>query len=47
MLGSEGWKPTAKEAVEAGLITEAVPHDQVKKVTDVNAIFISIIHNVM
>jgi len=29
MLGSEGWKPTAKEAVEAGLITEMVPHDQV------------------
>ena len=28
MLGSEGWKPTAKEAVEAGLITEVVPHDQ-------------------
>ena len=30
MLGSEGWKPTAKEAVEAGLITEVVTHDQVK-----------------
>ena len=30
MLGSEGWKPTAKEAVEAGLITEVVPHDQVQ-----------------
>ena len=29
MLGPEGWKPTAKEAKEAGLVTEVVPHDQV------------------
>ena len=39
MLGSEGWKPTAKEAVEAGLITEVVTHDQVKEETDNCAIF--------
>lgn len=25
MLGAEGWKPTAKEAADAGLITRAVP----------------------
>ena len=45
MLGSEGWKPTAKEAVEAGLITEAVPHDLVKKEAAICAIFISTTHN--
>ncbi|MCW8925296.1 MAG: enoyl-CoA hydratase/isomerase family protein [Xanthomonadales bacterium] len=28
MLGEEGWKPTAKEAFEAGLIQWLVPHDQ-------------------
>lgn len=28
MLGKEGWRPTAKEAVEAGLIQEVVPHDE-------------------
>ena len=39
MLGSEGWKPTAKEAVEAGLITEVVPHDQVKEETDLCNIY--------
>ena len=27
MLGEEGWVPTAAEAVEAGLIDRAVPHD--------------------
>lgn len=30
MLGAEGWKPTAKEALEAGLIQWAVPHDQLQ-----------------
>ena len=29
MLGPEGWKPTAEEAKEAGLVSEVVPHDQV------------------
>jgi peroxisomal 3,2-trans-enoyl-CoA isomerase len=28
MLGKEGWKPTAEEALEAGLIQWAVPHDK-------------------
>ena len=27
MLGEEGWKPTAKEALEAGLVQWCVPHD--------------------
>ena len=31
MLGPEGWRPTAQEAREAGLVTEVVPHDQVGK----------------
>ena len=30
MLGPEGWKPTAKEAKEAGLVSEVVPYDQVQ-----------------
>jgi enoyl-CoA hydratase/carnithine racemase len=28
MLGEEGWKPTAQEALEAGLIQLAVPHEK-------------------
>jgi peroxisomal 3,2-trans-enoyl-CoA isomerase len=28
MLGPEGWKPTAKEALEIGLVQYVVPHDQ-------------------
>lgn len=28
MLGPEGWRPTAKEALEAGLVQWVVPHDQ-------------------
>ncbi|MDX1694493.1 MAG: enoyl-CoA hydratase/isomerase family protein [Ketobacteraceae bacterium] len=28
MLGEEGWKPTAKEALEAGLVQWVVPHDE-------------------
>ena len=28
MLGNEGWKPTAEEALEAGLIQWVVPHDR-------------------
>lgn len=28
MLGKEGWKPSAEEALEVGLIQWAVPHDQ-------------------
>ncbi|MGF1726435.1 enoyl-CoA hydratase/isomerase family protein [Photobacterium nomapromontoriensis] len=28
MLGSEGWKPTAKEALEIGLIQQVVPQDR-------------------
>jgi enoyl-CoA hydratase/carnithine racemase len=28
MLGQEGWKPTAKEALEAGLIQWVAPHEQ-------------------
>ena len=27
MLGPEGWVPTAEEALEAGLITKVVPHE--------------------
>ena len=28
MLGKEGWKPTADEALEAGLIQQVVPHEK-------------------
>jgi len=28
MLGAEGWQPTAAEALEAGLVDEVVPHDE-------------------
>lgn len=28
MLGPEGWKPTASEAKDVGLVKEVVPHDQ-------------------
>jgi len=28
MLGAEGWKPTAAEALEAGLVQWAAPHEQ-------------------
>jgi enoyl-CoA hydratase/carnithine racemase len=28
MLGEEGWKPTAAEALEVGLVDEVVPHDE-------------------
>jgi len=28
MLGEEGWKPTAQEALEAGLVQWVVPHEQ-------------------
>lgn len=28
MLGEEGWRPTAKEALEAGLIQWVVPHEE-------------------
>ncbi|GAB3528434.1 enoyl-CoA hydratase-related protein [Photobacterium alginatilyticum] len=28
MLGSEGWKPKATEALEAGLVQRVVPHEQ-------------------
>ena len=28
MLGNEGWKPTAKEALDAGLVQWVVPHDK-------------------
>ncbi len=34
MLGDEGWKPTAEEALEAGLIQWAVPHDTLMKEAD-------------
>jgi peroxisomal 3,2-trans-enoyl-CoA isomerase len=30
MLGGEGWKPGAKEALEAGLIQWVVPHDELE-----------------
>lgn len=28
MLGPEGWKPTAREALDVGLVQHVVPHDQ-------------------
>ena len=28
MLGAEGWKPTAAEALSVGLVDEVVPHDE-------------------
>ena len=28
MLGEEGWKPSAQEAREVGLVREVVEHDQ-------------------
>ena len=31
MLGKEGWKPTAREALEAGLIQWTVAHDQLEE----------------
>lgn len=31
MLGQEGWKPTAAEALEAGLIQWVVPHEELAK----------------
>jgi enoyl-CoA hydratase/carnithine racemase len=31
MLGEEGWKPTGKEALEAGLVQWCVPHDDLRK----------------
>lgn len=31
MLGAEGWRPTAKEALEAGLIQLEVPHDKLSE----------------
>jgi peroxisomal 3,2-trans-enoyl-CoA isomerase len=31
MIGHEGWKPTAKEALEVGLIQWLAPHDQLKE----------------
>jgi enoyl-CoA hydratase/carnithine racemase len=31
MLGSEGWKPTAGEALEAGLVQWTTSHDQLKE----------------
>ena len=31
ILGPEGWRPTAHEAREAGLVTEVVPRDQVSR----------------
>lgn len=33
MLGEEGWKPNAKEALEAGLIQWVVPHDTLMEET--------------
>jgi peroxisomal 3,2-trans-enoyl-CoA isomerase len=33
MLGEEGWKPTAEEALEAGLIQWVVPHDRLAQET--------------
>lgn len=30
MLGKEGWKPTAKEALDAGLVQWVAPHDQLQ-----------------
>ena len=34
MLGKEGWKPTAEEALEAGLIQWTVPHDKLAQETN-------------
>ncbi len=31
MLGEEGWKPTAQEALDAGLVQWVVPHDQLQE----------------
>jgi len=31
MLGKEGWKPTAEEALEAGLIQWVTPHDKLQE----------------
>ena len=31
MLGDEGWKPTAKEALDAGLVQWVVPHEKLEK----------------
>jgi len=31
MLGKEGWKPTAEEALEAGLIQWLAPHDKLQE----------------
>jgi len=33
MLGEEGWKPTAEEALEAGLIQWVAPHDKLAEVS--------------
>ncbi len=33
MLGKEGWKPTAEEALEAGLIQWITPHDKLEQET--------------
>jgi len=34
MLGKEGWKPTAEEALEAGLIQWVTPHDKLQEEAD-------------
>jgi peroxisomal 3,2-trans-enoyl-CoA isomerase len=34
MLGKEGWRPSAEEALEAGLIQWVVPHDQLADEAD-------------
>jgi len=34
MLGREGWRPSAEEALDAGLIQWAVPHDQLADEAD-------------
>ena len=31
MLGAEGWKPTAEEALEAGLVQWVVPHERLRE----------------
>jgi peroxisomal 3,2-trans-enoyl-CoA isomerase len=33
MLGQEGWKPSAEEALDAGLVQWTVPHDQLEEET--------------
>jgi enoyl-CoA hydratase/carnithine racemase len=33
MLGAEGWRPTAQEALEAGLVQWVVPHEQLQDET--------------